>query len=362
MLSPEKRAPETGTWHQLEMRECASYLAALQFLFPQRKDWQRAASLFEGLAHKPQELQRAAFLKVDKEATRAAFVGSEKDVSVGTTSLSWQRFEREELPGCQGVLAWFGPDEQEAFLEMGARMAGEMPPNRRIWAIEWGQTSLSPADKRERKDSLEAWGLVGAKAVQKREGAVWYGRTRKRGERPKIDLTENVWFKRILTQVQDELLAQGWRRVDLSEAIEACRQSRFPPGDLSNLKLGMPAVFESPCGCSWHVDKGGSWERKPQEHCFDPDCEGLPPPPPKKGEAFYAPAFNEGGQRLSCYQCDQGLYSQKVVTEVGKTKALFKSSLFCSRHGARSKPREGGVSKRTLLLTHSRIEPLSSKR
>ena len=74
-------------------------------------------------------------------------------------------------------------------------------------------------------------GLAQRKVVSKKGTGFcyWYGRTKKGGKHSKeYDLTQRYSFRKAQWQMEKNYLDAGWREVDSSKAVIACRHSRMP--------------------------------------------------------------------------------------------------------------------------------------
>ena len=244
----------------------------------------------------------------------------------------------------------------EDFFEAVWEIVGKLPENSGMWFLE-KRTPLADQERREREVILEAWGLVKRKVVAVRGTpfSLWYGRTEKQAKKEGSDLTVKPWFGLYLRGGLESLRESGWREIDLGEAIDACRQSRFPPLDLSNLRLGFGAKVSAPCGCRWYVDRRGGWERI--KNCGIEDCEGIPPKPVKPKEKVFWVGLNIPtevvlGREMICGQCGERLVFDRVIKSSSQKETRVISDLKCPHCGLIGPPRTLVVSSETKIVNH----------
>lgn len=301
----------------------------LEFLFP---DIAQNSLLLENLHPNPfVQGSPILFLRLGKSVSEVAFWQKENGGKVFSSQLMAD-FIKESSGLTVGGMVIRLDSLSPSFLETVNELVGNLKENSGVWILE-KVVPLSNQERGGRETMLEAWGLVERKVVGVKGTpfSLWYGRTEKSpAKREGVDLTAKPWFEFCLGKAVDSLWENGWERVDLGEAVDTCRQSRFPPLDLSNLRCGFGAKVSAPCGCRWHIDKSGGWERI--ESCGVDDCEGIP-----EEKIFWVghdiPTKEVLGRKMVCYDCREGLVLDRVeVQSSGKSKEIS-SDLKCPHCG-----------------------------
>ena len=220
------------------------------------------------------------------------------------------QFERADLSRIphkvSGVVLKIDPMTAVDFPGMVENISNQLGPEKGIWILE--RAVLNEEGKKARELALEQFGLVERKVVTTRGGyALWYGRTEKTRVRRGVDLTQKSWFMEKVRKTIEDLRKAGWEVVDLSEAIEHCRDSRFPPLDLGNLELGFGARLKAPCGCWWNVNRNGEWNRDLANHCADPECPGEPVRPTKEERKPVKKEKTTIRKSPACWDCGRSM-------------------------------------------------------
>lgn len=273
------------TDREVESREISKLVVAeaITNLFPgMSTDAVIAETLFlENLAPNPLKCERVNLLRV-LDFNRAAMVLADAGGIISIVPNLSYREEGDKLIGKaeelkridkrSPVVIWIDSKNLEAISQWGGEIVSLLEPNVGVWILE--NSNPSSEEKQIRLDIMEAWSLVSKKVSQKgRDRFYWYGRTEKGRGNDGVDLTVRPYFPYVLREVKEEFASQGWKSVDLSEAVERCRHSRIPPRDLEDLKLGFRIGLKAPCGCKWHIDQNGGWERL---YVCNEECEGVP--------------------------------------------------------------------------------------
>ncbi len=146
-------------------------------------------------------------------------------------------------------------------------------------------------DKRreKREKILEKWGLVERDVLIRPSPRgeaeinnyfVWRSRMSKKWKpREPVNYFDGgpewreKWLTTILYERIKEYEDQGFSVLSYDEVINKLRATTFPLNDFGRLANGFGFRLEAICGCQWHVDLDGVWERDP---CSDPGCDGLP--------------------------------------------------------------------------------------
>mgnify|MGYP000439319922 CR=1 FL=1 len=330
-----------------ERRESAKRPDFLRETLVEQYGVKRAEIIFQFTNPNPFALSRLLLVKGSENQPGGVVLGK-----TGENFALWQMLAsypveiNQTVKRAEGIVVFW--DDRAAgglgpYLESLTQAIG---PGKGIWVLE--KAVLDSSSREARLATLESWGLKNRKVVQIGKSGInlWYGQTAKDRLRRTIDLTAKPWYRSVRAEMIRSYLAEGWREVDCRQLDEACRQSRFPLGDISNLRLGFGVKLRAPCGCRWLVDLHGEWERT--ESCIDPDCDGSPkitierktPKELKRQNFFYVgdnipSSFTCHHQDRKTGYCGARLVFDRRIVNESERRGWVKviSDLKCPHHG-----------------------------